>query len=149
MPSNLKISGRSVPFSCCKLRSNESCNHQQLAIANLKTLNVHGCAEILNSVLWNIVTIAYVLTSIIIVLQILLTFLLIVVSARHFPCTYYHLKKDIGFTLLANPRNLFIRIRHFQLGRKPVPEQCPVTCCCLISRFGNVGPLHETSDEYE
>lgn len=63
-----------VPFSCCNLRVVAPCMHMQ--ITDDKTINVNGCAEVISPILLRIVIVAYVMTSTLIIIQVLLVFLI-------------------------------------------------------------------------
>ncbi|KAG7202544.1 hypothetical protein KM043_009741 [Ampulex compressa] len=67
---------RGVPFSCCKLRSLLPCAHVEISAQDVKTINTNGCVEIISTALLRIVIVAYVMTSTLVVTQILLAFLL-------------------------------------------------------------------------
>lgn len=66
---------RGVPFSCCDLHAMAPCMHAE--ITDDKTINVNGCAEVISPILLRIVIVAYIMTSTLIVIQVLLAFLII------------------------------------------------------------------------
>ncbi|XP_050464370.1 uncharacterized protein LOC126858242 [Cataglyphis hispanica] len=72
-----------VPFSCCNLRVVAPCMHMQ--IIDDKTINVNGCAEIISPILFRIVIVAYVMTSTLIIIQVLLVFLITRMACRFVP----------------------------------------------------------------
>lgn len=69
---------RSVPFSCCNLRVMTPCMHTEMT--DDKTINVNGCAAAISPILLRIVIVAYVMTSTLIIIQVLLAFLITRVS---------------------------------------------------------------------
>lgn len=66
--------GLGVPFSCCNLRVADPCMH--LEMTDDKTINVNGCAEVISPILLRIVIVAYIMTSTLIIIQVLLAFLI-------------------------------------------------------------------------
>ncbi|XP_029176083.1 peripherin-2-like [Nylanderia fulva] len=72
-----------VPFSCCNLRVVAPCMHMQ--ITDDKTINVNGCAEVISPILLRIVIVAYVMTSTLIIIQVLLIFLITRMVCRFVP----------------------------------------------------------------
>lgn len=65
---------RGVPFSCCNLHAMGPCTHTEMT--DDETINVNGCAEVISPILLRIVIVAYVMTSTLIVTQVLLAFLI-------------------------------------------------------------------------
>ncbi|XP_011251222.1 uncharacterized protein LOC105248252 [Camponotus floridanus] len=72
-----------VPFSCCNLRVVAPCMHMQ--ITDEKTINVNGCAEVISPILLRIVIVAYIMTSTLIIIQVLLVFLITRMVCRFVP----------------------------------------------------------------
>lgn len=65
---------RGVPFSCCSLHAMEPCMHTEMT--DDRTINVNGCAEVISPILLRIVIVAYIMTSTLIITQMLLAFLI-------------------------------------------------------------------------
>ncbi|XP_070160356.1 uncharacterized protein [Polyergus mexicanus] len=72
-----------VPFSCCNSHVVAPCMHMQ--ITDDKTINVNGCAEVISPILLRIVIVAYVMTSTLIIIQVLLVFLITRMVCRFVP----------------------------------------------------------------
>lgn len=72
---------RSVPFSCCNLRVTAPCIHMEMT--DDETINVNGCAAVISPILLRIVIVAYVMTSTLIIIQVLLAFLITKVRSSY------------------------------------------------------------------
>ncbi|XP_043273174.1 uncharacterized protein [Venturia canescens] len=66
----------SVPFSCCNLRVLLPCAHTQMNEDDTETINVDGCSGILSNFLMRIVFVAYAMTTMLVLTQVLLAFFL-------------------------------------------------------------------------
>ncbi|XP_032676427.1 RDS/peripherin-like protein xRDS35 [Odontomachus brunneus] len=74
---------RGVPFSCCNLHAMGPCTHTEMT--DDETINVNGCAEVISPILLRIVIVAYVMTSTLIVTQVLLAFLIARMTSKFLP----------------------------------------------------------------
>ncbi|XP_076665975.1 uncharacterized protein LOC143367731 isoform X1 [Andrena cerasifolii] len=83
---------RGVPFSCCNLRAMVPCEHTEILDHEIKTINTHGCAQVVSPVLLRIVIVAYVMTSTLVIIQVFLAFLMTKIIRRLLcgTCRLYH-----------------------------------------------------------
>ncbi|XP_017883021.1 peripherin-2-like [Ceratina calcarata] len=83
---------RSVPFSCCNLRTMAPCEHTEIQEKDMRTINANGCAEIVSPVLLRIVIVAYVMTSTLVIIQVFLAFLITKIIRKLLcgTCRMYH-----------------------------------------------------------
>ncbi|XP_072743835.1 uncharacterized protein [Anoplolepis gracilipes] len=118
-----------VPFSCCNLNVVAPCMHMQ--ITDDKTINVNGCAEVISPILLRIVIVAYIMTSTLIIIQVLLIFLITRMVCRFVPLQTSSPRiryTAAPFTIIsARPRTYVQRFSSVEksLWRKRTMHCCP------------------------
>ncbi|XP_067205175.1 uncharacterized protein [Linepithema humile] len=120
---------RGVPFSCCNLRAVAPCVH--IEMTDDKTINVNGCAEVISPILFRIVIVAYIMTSTLIIIQVLLAYLIARMVNRFMPQETPYLQislRDQNPNTCCHP--LLIK-SHIKKNKKDKPPLSKYSCSIM------------------